>query len=238
MIAIERLCLKFGAFELKDVSFRLERGAYGVLMGKTGTGKTSLLEAVCGLRPALSGRIELDGRDVSKLRPAERGVGYVPQDGALFPSMTVREHLGFALELRRRARDTIARRVDELAGLLGIAHLLDRSPAGLSGGEQQRVALGRALAFQPAVLCLDEPLSALDEDTRDELCELLKSVQAATGVTALHVTHSSYEARRMADKLLLLQDGRLVESDPSALRAEPPRRPNRSESPSVQEGRA
>lgn len=177
-------------------------------MGKTGCGKTTLLEAVCGLRPVSSGKVALCGQDVTKRRPAERGVGYVPQDLALFPTLTVHENLGFALHARHwSAADTQAR-VREMAQFLGIDSLLERYPVGLSGGESQRVALGRALAFRPKVLLLDEPLSALDEDTRAEMVSLLRDVQRVTGVTVLHVTHSQAEARRLADRLFVLaRDG-------------------------------
>jgi len=185
-------------------------GHYGVLMGKTGSGKTTLLEAICGLRAVTGGRIFLMGSEVTNLKPAGRGIGYVPQDRALFQTMTVREHLAFALTIRRWERAEIDRRVDELAELLGLQHLLVRKPQGLSGGEAQRVALGRALAFRPGILCLDEPLSALDDETRQEMYELLQKVQAHTGVTTLHVTHHRGEASRLADSILLLKNGRIT----------------------------
>lgn len=188
-------------------------------MGRTGSGKTTLLEAICGLKPVRSGRVLLCGRDVTRLKPADRNVGYVPQDLALFPTMTVREHLTFALGLRGWDGNAIARRVDELTRLLGIAHLLDRRPAGLSGGESQRVALGRALAYNPPVLLLDEPLSALDDETRAEMYALLRSVQRETGVTTLHVTHSGAEARALADHLLVLREGAVEERPPETLAA-------------------
>jgi molybdate/tungstate transport system ATP-binding protein len=213
MIAVRDLCLSAGAFHLEDVSFAVPTGAYAVLMGKTGSGKTTLLEALCGLKPVRSGSILLD-RDVTRLPPAQRGVGYVPQDLALFPTLTVREHLAFALVVRRWDTRAIADRVEELAGLLGISHLLGRRPHGLSGGESQRVALGRALSFRPRTLLLDEPLSALDEDTRGEMVALLRSVQQFTGVTTLHITHSLTEARQLADVLLLLEGGRVREEKP------------------------
>src|SRR5690606_19706931 len=117
------------------------------------------LEAVCGLKSVTAGRVLLCGRDVTRLKPGERGVGFVPQDGALFPTMTVGQQLGFALTVRRWSAAAIKARVCELADVLGIEHLLHRTPQGLSGGERQRVALGRALSFRPGVLCLDEPLS-------------------------------------------------------------------------------
>ena len=204
MILLDNLSLRAGAFALDGLSLSVAAGEYAVLMGKTGCGKTSLLEAICGLRPVTAGRIVLVGRDVTRLRPAERGVGYVPQDLALFPTLTVRDHLAFALVVRRWRGAEIECRVAELAGLLGIGHLLARYPAGLSGGEAQRVALGRALAFQPRILLLDEPLAALDEDTRSDMVGLLRCVRRLTGVTTLHVTHSLTEARRLADRLFIL----------------------------------
>src|SRR5439155_17796365 len=123
-----------GAFRLEGVSFEVAAGAYAVLMGKTGMGKTTLLEAICGLRPVESGRVQVGGRDVTELRPGDRGIGYVPQDRALFWTMTVREHLAFAPSVRRWEQKEIADRVQELAALLGLGALLDRRPAGLSGG--------------------------------------------------------------------------------------------------------
>ncbi len=204
MIAISDLSLRAGPFALNGLSLHVAAGEYAVLMGKTGCGKTTLLETICGLKPARAGRIVLLGRDVTRLPPQARDVGYVPQDLALFPTLTVRDHLAFALEVRRWTPPTIQQRVGELADLLGIAGLLDRFPQGLSGGESQRVALGRALSFQPRILLLDEPLSALDEETRGEMVDLLRSVQRRTGVTTLHVTHSLTEARRLADRLFVL----------------------------------
>ena len=199
MIQITHLTLRSGAFELKDVCMEIPNNRYAMLMGPTGCGKTSLLEAICGLRSVSVGAILLDGRDVTRLRPAQRGVGYVPQDRALFATMSVMENLSFALNIRRWSSLAIRERVQELAKLLRIEHLLERMPDGLSGGEAQRVALGRALAAGPQILCLDEPLNALDADIRGEMCELLQAVQTQTGVTVLHVTHDRQEAQRLAD---------------------------------------
>ncbi len=193
------------------MTLEVPTGQYGVLMGKTGCGKTTLLEAVCGLRRLESGTVRLLDRDVTGLRPADRGIGYVPQDLALFSTLTVRDHLAFALVVRRRRRQEIAARVQELAELLGIGHLLERKPRGLSGGEAQRVALGRALAMRPQVLLFDEPLSALDDDTRQEMYELLQAVRRAMPVTVLHVTHNRDEASRLGDRFFQLRDGRIGE---------------------------
>ena len=219
MIRVRNLCVRAGGFTLDGVSFALETGRYGILMGKTGSGKTTILETLCGLRKPDAGSVELMGRDVTQAKPAARGVGYVPQDGALFSTMSVREHLAFALAIRHWKLRDIEARVEELARLLGIAHLLGRMPAGLSGGERQRVALGRALSFKPGILLLDEPLSALDDETREDMCALIQSVRAATGVTTLHVTHNLKEAARLADQVFFLKDSRLHEATGDELKS-------------------
>ncbi|MBL9166575.1 MAG: ATP-binding cassette domain-containing protein [Verrucomicrobiales bacterium] len=210
MIDVERLSVTAGQFGLQNISFRVAAGQHAVLMGRTGAGKTTLMEAICGLRPTVGGSVRLRGRDVTREAPGARGIGLVPQDGALFPHLSVREHLSFALALRRWDPRRIEERTAELAEWLRLGNLLDRHPQGLSGGEIQRVALGRALSFHPEVLCLDEPLSALDEETREEMCQLLQSVRKLSGVTILHVTHSLSEARRLADCVLNLRDGQVI----------------------------
>jgi molybdate/tungstate transport system ATP-binding protein len=214
VIRLEQLAVRAGAFALRDLNFEVQNGQYAVLMGKTGSGKTTLLEAICGLKRVTAGAISLMGCDVTRLAPAARGIGYVPQDRALFQTMTVREHLAFAPAVRGWARSDIAERVAQLARLLGLESLLDRKPAGLSGGEAQRVALGRALAARPGILCLDEPLSALDDDTREEMYALLESVQKFTGVTTLHVTHHLGDAERLADVILVLKEGKIQPHSP------------------------
>lgn len=211
MIAVENLCVRIGTFALERISFAIPSGEYAVLMGRTGTGKTTLLEAICGLRTVSSGQIRLGSIDVTHKKPAQRGIGFVPQDGALFPTMAVGDQLAFALVLRKWSLRAIDERVNELADLLGIEHILHRTPDGLSGGEKQRVALGRALAARPAILCMDEPLSALDEETREEMRHLLKEVQRHAGVTTLHVTHSREEADLLADQVLEVKDRRVTQ---------------------------
>ena len=212
MIEIKDLSLRAGEFRLDHLSFTIQSGQYALLMGKTGRGKTTILEAICGLRRVEAGQILIHGQEVTDWLPADREVGYVPQDLALFPTFTVRGHLEFALRLRKWSQTRIDRRTDELAHQLGIQHLLDRKIVGLSGGESQRVALGRALSFYPSVLLLDEPLSALDADTRNEMQELLKSLTELHEVTTLHITHNQEEARALADCSYSLVSGEVKPS--------------------------
>ena len=212
MIELRDVTIMAGKFALEHVSFGIASGRYAVLMGRTGQGKTTILEAICGLRSIVSGKILIHDVDVSVWPPGERGIGYVPQDLALFPTMTVQQHLEFALRLRRTAPRLIADRVAELSDVLGISKLLQRRVQGLSGGEAQRVALGRALSFHPSVLLLDEPLSALDETTRLEMHAVLRRVKETTGVTMLHVTHSKADAEALADQRFVLEAGKIFES--------------------------
>ena len=207
MIELQKVSWKIDEFSLSGVDCVVGDGDYAVLMGPTGCGKTTVLEIICGLRRPTAGRVVVAGQDVPTRLPGDRHIGYVPQDGALFPTMTVREQIAFGLMVRRRPKDKIREVVSLLADDLGISGLLERDIKGLSGGERQRVALGRALAVEPRVLLLDEPISALDEDMRDEMMSLLKSIQQKHAVTVLHVTHSSREAERLADRVLQMEDG-------------------------------
>jgi ABC-type sugar transport system ATPase subunit len=209
MIDLRDVTVQAGTFRLERVSFAVQPGDYAALMGRTGRGKTTLLEAICGLRSVIAGQILLQETDVTHWAPGDRQIGYVPQDLALFPTMSVRQHFEFALRLRHWSATDVTSRVAEVAEMLGVAHLLDRRVKGLSGGESQRVALGRALSFRPQVLLLDEPLSALDQETRQEMYGVLKSVKQATGVTVLHVTHNREDAEALANRTLLLHEGQV-----------------------------
>ena len=209
MIELQSLSLRAGSFSLQNIDMLVPAGSYAVLMGATGQGKTSLLEVICGLKPATGGSVRLAGHDVTRWKPADRGIGYVPQDLALFPTISVRGHLEFALQLRRWSSTAKRERVAELASMLGIEHLLERGVAHLSGGEAQRVAIGRAISFQPQVLLMDEPLNALDEVTRDRLCQLLRNLHSQIKLTTLHITHSRSEARQVADHFFQLAAGQL-----------------------------
>jgi len=210
VIILDHISIAQGNFRMRNICMEVPRGAYAVLIGSTGSGKTTLLEVICGLRRPDGGRLILNGSDVTNATPASRDVGYVPQEGALFKTMTVFEQLAFALVVRREKSAAIEARVMELAQLLGVEHLLDRFPAGLSGGECQRVALGRALSFRPGILLLDEPLCSLDDDTRTQIVALLKRVQEHTGVTALHVTHNKAEAEQLGTMGLRIEKGSVL----------------------------
>ncbi|MFT4538189.1 MAG: molybdate/tungstate transport system ATP-binding protein [Planctomycetota bacterium] len=215
MIEVDNLCILRGAFALTDLNFSVPAGSYTALMGRTGCGKTSLLESLVGLAAVRSGSIRIAGEDVTTKRPADRGIGYVPQDAVLFPTMTVAENLGFALRVRKRSRSEIDARCEELARSLNLVHLLERNARDLSGGERQRVALGRAMAAEPQVLLLDEPLSALDDESREELSQVLSQLHSESEVTLLHVTHDSRDVVRLAERVLRIEEGHIrVDSGP------------------------
>jgi ABC-type Fe3+/spermidine/putrescine transport system ATPase subunit len=211
MIRAENVRYSAGTFAL-HVTLDIPAAEYFVLLGATGSGKTLLMETLCGLRPVEAGRISLNDRDVTATAPRDRRIGYVPQDGALFTHLNVRNNIAFGIGARGVDRAERRARTERLARMLGIAHLLDRAIAGLSGGERQRVALARALACDPAVLLLDEPVSALDEHTRDTVCRELLRLQRETGVTVIHVCHVFEEAILMGDRIGILGQGRIVQT--------------------------
>jgi molybdate/tungstate transport system ATP-binding protein len=212
MIRVHELRLRLGSFRLDGVSLEVSAGGYGLVIGPTGSGKTSLLEAVAGHIPIEQGLIELDGQDVTNLPPEERRVGFVYQAYHLFPHHSVRQNIGYGL---RNSHDRAGgQRVDELAQMLGISALLDRSIHGLSGGEQQRVALARALAPRPRILLLDEPFAAVDPALRRVLRRELQLIRDREGVTTLHVTHDVDDALRLGDMVAVLSEGRVAQAGP------------------------
>ena len=209
LIEMRGVSIRLGEFAVHDVHLQVTKGEYFVLLGPTGAGKTVLLECIAGLHRPESGDVFVEGRRVNRVPPEQRGLGYLPQDYALFPHLDVAQNIGFGMRLRRRSRSETERRVNELAELLKITHLLGRSPVHLSGGEKQRVALARALAIEPKVLLLDEPLSALDEQTRDNLCVELRRVHEELGTTTLHVSHNFEETLAVADRIGIIHQGRV-----------------------------
>ena len=194
-------------FSIKRIDLKVRRGEYFVLLGPNGAGKTLLLELIAGIRRPDEGRIIISDRDVTDLPPERRNVGYVPQNYALFPHMTVFDNIAFGL----RMRNLPVKRVEEIANALGITHLLDRKPTTLSGGERQRVAIARALAIEPEIMLLDEPLSNVDPHMRWRLMDEMRRWHSELGFTAIHVTHSFEEAFRLADRMGIMMNGELVQ---------------------------
>ena len=211
MINVTNLAYKVGDFQLNNIFLNIADGEYFVLLGKPGSGKSIFLECLCGLNRASSGKIEIAGVDVTHAEPRERGIGYVPQDYALFPTKLVRDNIIFGLHVRSMPAGEIKSRLDNIVEFLDISHLLNRSVRGLSGGEQQKVALARALIVRPKVLLLDEPVSALDEAMREAVCMELKHIQRETGTTTVHVCHNFEETRIVADRVGILHAGQLVQ---------------------------
>jgi len=212
MIRLKAVSLTIGNFALGDVDLQIEKGEYYAVLGPTGSGKTLLLETISGLQQPSSGEIWIGGENVTDLPPERRHIGFMYQDYLLFPHLTVRRNITFGL--RGRERDQSQARLNELAGLLEIEHLLDRQVAGLSGGEQQRIALARALAPRPQVLLLDEPLSALDPQNRQMVRRELAGLHRKLGTTTVHVTHDFEEALALADRIAVINEGRIVQTGP------------------------
>jgi sn-glycerol 3-phosphate transport system ATP-binding protein len=197
---------------VRDVSFTVEKGALAVLLGPSGCGKSTILRMIAGLDEPSAGTIEIGGRNVSGLTGWARGVAMVFQSYALFPHLTVADNITFGLSVRGVPKTETAQRLDKVADLLGLANLLRRKPAQLSGGQQQRVALGRALIAQAPVCLLDEPLSNLDTQLRQDLRRDIRALQQRLGITMLYVTHDQTEAMSMADRVILLNAGHVEQN--------------------------
>jgi sulfate/thiosulfate transport system ATP-binding protein len=201
---------RFGDFvAVDDVSISVPAGSLTALLGPSGSGKSTLLRVVSGLEQPDGGRIVIEGNDVTGLPPQRRGIGFVFQHYAAFKHMTVHKNVAFGLEIRRRPRAEIKKRVDELLGLVQLTGLAKRYPAQLSGGQRQRMALARALAVEPTVLLLDEPFGALDARVRKELRAWLRRLHEEVHVTTIFVTHDQEEAMEIADQIVLMNQGRV-----------------------------
>jgi sulfate/thiosulfate transport system ATP-binding protein len=200
----------FGDFvAVKDVSISVPTGSLTALLGPSGSGKSTLLRVISGLEQPDDGRVVIEGNDVTGLPPQRRGIGFVFQHYAAFKHMTVRKNVAFGLEIRRRPRAEISKRVDELLELVQLTGLAKRYPAQLSGGQRQRMALARALAVEPTVLLLDEPFGALDARVRKELRAWLRRLHEEVHVTTIFVTHDQEEAMEIADQIVLMNQGRV-----------------------------
>jgi len=212
-LALEGVRKRYPGFSL-SLSLVLEEGRTLALLGPSGSGKSTVLKIVAGLEPPDAGRVLFSGRDVTGLPPERRGVGMLFQSYALFPHLSAYDNVAFGLVERRWPRDRIRARVTELLERTGLAAHANKRPHQLSGGERQRVALARALAPRPSLLLLDEPLAALDLRLREELLLLLRQVLREEGVSALYVTHDQSEAFALADRVLVLREGRRVQEGP------------------------
>ena len=207
---------------LDGIDLTIEPASFCVLLGPSGCGKSTTLRIIAGLEAATGGQVFIDGRDVTSLAPSQRGIAMVFQNYALFPHLTVADNITFGLAVRKVDRAETARRLAHAAELLGLSALLARKPSQLSGGQQQRVALGRALVAQTRVCLMDEPLSNLDAQLRQEMRHELRELQQRLGLTVVYVTHDQAEAMSMADQVVLLNKGRIEQdATPRTMYARP-----------------
>jgi molybdate/tungstate transport system ATP-binding protein len=207
MIAIKNLKVNLGDFLLQNISLNVESGEYFIVLGPTGAGKTVLLESIAGLYPVLEGEVWIGDKKITGLSPEKREIGIVYQDQALFPHLSVEKNIAFGLKMRKCPKHEVRSKIETIVGIVGIAHLLERSPVTLSGGEKQKVALARALVTEPKVLLLDEPLSALDPETRERMQEELREIHSRIELTVIHVTHDFEEAVALGHRVAVLNDG-------------------------------
>jgi sulfate transport system ATP-binding protein len=214
-IDIKSISKRFGDFTaLGDVSLEVPEGSLTALLGPSGSGKSTLLRIIAGLETPDSGSVLIDGIDVSHVRPQKRGIGFVFQHYAAFTHMSVRENVAFGLRIRKRPKNEIKDRVDELLALVGLTKWAEQRPSQLSGGQRQRMALARALAVEPNVLLLDEPFGALDATVRAELRAWLRRLHDEQGVTTVLVTHDQEEAMEVADRIAVMSSGKIEQVGP------------------------
>jgi sulfate/thiosulfate transport system ATP-binding protein len=215
VIALNGVGKRFGDFQALDgVSIGVEAGSLTALLGPSGSGKSTLLRVIAGLEAPDAGTVEIAGRDATAMPPQKRGIGFVFQHYAAFKHMTVRENVAFGLRVRKRPKAEIAARVSELLRIVGLDGYEGRYPNQLSGGQRQRMALARALAVEPEVLLLDEPFGALDANVRAELREWLRRLHDEVHVTTVLVTHDQEEAMEVADRIVVLNQGRVEQAGP------------------------
>jgi len=212
MIRVEDLNVRLADFRLRDIHLTVEVNEFFALMGPTGAGKTVLLEAIAGLVPIKSGRIFIGDSEVTGLPPEKRGIGIVYQDHALFPHQTVLQNITYGLHFHKAQKADAENRRERLIDLLQLSDILNRLPTHLSGGEKQRVALARALMVAPEVLLLDEPLSALDPNFREEIRDSLKDLHKSSKTTFLMVTHDFSDALFLAERAAVINQGRIEQT--------------------------
>ncbi|WP_018263416.1 ABC transporter ATP-binding protein [Methylobacterium sp. WSM2598] len=211
-ISLEALSKRYGEFRaLTDFSLEVASGEFVSLLGPSGSGKTTLLNLIAGMTRPSSGRILIDGLDVTHVPPSKRKLGMVFQNYALMPHMTVFENIAFPLEVRGVRRAEIRRRVGEVLDLIRMPHVAERRPKELSGGQQQRISLARCIVYKPALILMDEPLGALDKKLRQEMQIEISRLHRESGITMLYVTHDQEEALTMSDRIVLMKDGRAAQ---------------------------
>ncbi len=204
-LEIKNLSIDLKTFYLKDISFSLKRGEYLCIIGPTGAGKTILLESIIGIYKPLMGKIFLNGKDITKLPPEKRKIGIIYQDYALFPHFTIKKNIEYGLKNKDNSK------LSEICSILNIDHLLERKPETLSGGEKQRVALARALIVEPKLLLMDEPFSALDNQTKFKTRQLIRNVVKKFNITVIHITHDFDDIWALANKIAIIKDGKLLQ---------------------------
>jgi ABC-type sugar transport system ATPase subunit len=211
VIELKNVYVTVADFNLQQINLSIAKGMYAVILGPTGAGKTVLLESIAGLHAVREGEVLLDGKDVTNMVPEARGVSIVYQDYTLFPHLSVEENIIFGLNVRHVSKSKIAEELAWICGIFNIEPLLNRQPSTLSGGERQRAALARALITKPEILLLDEPLSALDAESREEMHAQLQDTHRKLNITTLHVTHDFEEAMSLADNIVVLNQGTIVQ---------------------------
>jgi putative spermidine/putrescine transport system ATP-binding protein len=208
MVELDGIAKAYGGTQaLHPTRLSVRRGEFLTLLGPSGSGKTTLLNIIAGMISPSTGRILIDGRDVTSVPPAKRGIGMVFQNYALMPHMTVFRNVAFPLEVRGVSRDEIRRRVGEVLALVRLPHVADRKPKELSGGQQQRVSIARCMVYNPSLILMDEPLGALDKSLREKMQLEIKRLHAQSGITMIYVTHDQDEALNMSDRIMLMNAG-------------------------------
>ena len=210
-LTIENFSITLGDFKAENLNLKVNAGEYCIIIGPTGAGKTILLETIAGIHRPKTGKIYLHGRDITDIPPELRGIGIVYQDYMLFPHMTIGDNIAFGLKQRGVSREERGRKTAEIANKLGIGHLLGRYPQTLSGGEKQRAAIARAVILHPKVLLLDEPLSALDNTTRESLRRELKKLHKEMHTTIIHITHHFEDIYSLADRVVVMREGSIIQ---------------------------
>src|SRR3989304_6110420 len=209
-LALSNVSKHFGDFTaVRDFNLDVDKGEFVSFLGPSGCGKTTTLRMIAGFETPTHGKITIEGQDITDKAPSQRNVGMVFQAYALFPNMTVSQNIGFGLRIRKEPEDAVKKRVTDMLNLIHLEQKGDSYPYQLSGGQQQRVALARALAIRPAVLLLDEPLSALDAKIRVSLRAEIRAIQRQLGITAIYVTHDQEEALSISDRVVVMNEGRM-----------------------------